>query len=66
MRIMLGLVFAAALMPLGYVLGWVASYYLGDHGDVGSAFLTLLTVPLGVVIGAVAGVILAAKLVGSR
>lgn len=63
---MLGLVFAAALMPLGYVLGWVASYYLGDHGDVGSAFLTLLTVPLGVVIGAVAGVILAAKLVGSR
>lgn len=66
MRIMLGLVFAAPLMPLGYVLGWVASYYLGDHGDVGSAFLTLLTVPLGVVIGAVAGVILAAKLVGSR
>ncbi|GAB6974518.1 hypothetical protein JCM16408A_52730 [Methylobacterium phyllosphaerae] len=66
MRIMLSLVFAAALVPLGYVLGWVASYYLGDHGDVATAFLTLLTVPLGVVIGAVAGVILAAKLVGPR
>lgn len=58
--------FAAALVPLGYVLGWVASYYLGDRGDVGTAFLTLLTVPLGVVIGAVAGVILAAKMIGPR
>lgn len=66
MRILLSLVFAAALVPLGYVLGWVASYYLGDRGDVGTAFLTLLTVPLGVVIGAVAGVILAAKMIGPR
>lgn len=58
--------FAAALVPLGYVLGWVASYYLGDRGDVGTAFLTLLTIPLGVVIGAVAGVILAAKMIRPR
>ena len=66
MRILLSLVFAAALVPLGYVLGWVASYYLGDRGDVGTAFLTLLTIPLGVVIGAVAGVILAAKMIRPR
>jgi hypothetical protein len=66
MRIVLSLVFAVVLVPVGYVLGWAASYHLGDHGDVGSAFLTLFTVPFGVVLGAIASIILAAKLVGGR
>jgi ABC-type spermidine/putrescine transport system permease subunit II len=66
MRIILSLVFAIVLIPLGYVLGFVACYYLGDRGDVGSAFLAVLTVPPGVVLGAVTGVILAVKLVGPR
>lgn len=66
MRILVSLAFAVILMPLGYALGWAASYYLGDHGDVGSAFLTLLTVPLGIVTGFAASVVLAAKLSGPR
>lgn len=66
MRVVLSLVFTIILVPLGYVLGFVVCYYLGDHGDVGSAYLAVLTVPLGVVLGAVTGVILAAKLVGPQ
>jgi len=66
MRFLVSLAFAIILIPVGYALGWAASYYLGDKGDVGSAFLTLLTVPLGVVSGFAASVILAAKLSGSR
>lgn len=66
MRIILSLVFAIVLIPIGYVLGFAACYYLGDHGDVGSAYLALLTVPIGVLLGAVTGVILATKLVEPR
>lgn len=65
-RIFVSFAFAITLIPLGYASGWAASYYLGDHGDVGSAFLVLLTVPLGVVTGVVVSVVLAAKLAGTR
>lgn len=66
MRLLVSLAFAVILIPLGYALGWVASYYFGDNGDVGSAFLALLTVPLGVVTELVASVIFAAKLSGPQ
>ncbi|GAB6845042.1 hypothetical protein JCM2811A_40440 [Methylorubrum rhodinum] len=66
MRFVLSLVVAAVLVSLGYGLGWVASYHLGDHGDVESALLSVLTVPLGVIIGAVSGAILLSKQVGPR
>ena len=40
----------------GYLAGFVASYYLGDHGDVGSAFIGMLfIIPAGVIIGALLG-----------
>jgi len=47
MRFLVSLAFAITLIPLGFALGWVASYYLGYRGDVGSAFLALLLCPRG-------------------
>ena len=33
----------------GFFVGFATSYFLGDHGDVGSAFIALLTIPLGMI-----------------
>jgi hypothetical protein len=41
---------------LGRIAGFIASYYLGDHGDVASAALgQLITMPAGTVLGALIG-----------
>ena len=34
---------------VGYFVGFALSYFLGDHGDVGSAFIALLTIPLAMI-----------------
>jgi hypothetical protein len=40
----------------GYVAGLVlAIYCLGDRGDVGSAFVGMFTIPLGMILGALLG-----------
>jgi hypothetical protein len=40
----------------GYIVGMVLAIdYLGDHGDVGSAFMAAITVPIGVALGASLG-----------
>ena len=46
----------------GYVLGFAASYYLGDYGDVGSAFIAVVTCPIGIVLGLFLAVVLVKKL----
>ena len=33
----------------GYFAGFALSYYIGDHGDVGSAFIAFLTIPLAMI-----------------
>src|SRR5262245_49413632 len=35
----------------GFILGFIVPYYLGDHGDVGSAALSVVWVRTGVIIG---------------
>jgi hypothetical protein len=35
----------------GFAAGIILPYYLVDHGDVGSAALSIVLVPIGVVIG---------------
>ena len=39
----------------GFFVGFAISYYAGDHGDVESAFISVLTMPLGIIAGAFAG-----------
>jgi hypothetical protein len=39
----------------GFLAGFALSYYLGDHGDVGSAATAVITVPLGVIAGSLLG-----------
>jgi hypothetical protein len=48
---------AIILARVGYTLGLILAIdYLGDHGDVRSAFIgTFITIPLGVIAGALAG-----------
>ena len=59
-------IFLLAIGPLaygGYCCGIAASYYLGDRGDVGSAFISVMTVPIGIVLGLIASWFIAVKLV---
>lgn len=39
----------------GYFAGFALSYYLGDHGDVGSAAIAVLTIPVAMTLGALLG-----------
>lgn len=58
-------IFLLAVGPLasgGYCCGMAAAYYLGDRGDVGSAFIAVVTVPIGIVLGLIASALIAAKL----
>jgi len=35
----------------GFIAGFILSYYLVDHGDVGSAASLVVSVPIGVIVG---------------
>jgi ABC-type dipeptide/oligopeptide/nickel transport system permease subunit len=48
-------------MWLGYLLGFVVSYYTGDHGDVGSAFDLILWVPVGMLFCSIGAYFLASR-----
>ena len=53
-RVSRGWLFVLMVCPLGYsgfVVGFACAYYLGDHGDVGSAFVAVLTCPIGILVG---------------
>jgi hypothetical protein len=39
----------------GCFAGFGFAYYFGDQGDVGTAMMTLVTVPSGVILGALLG-----------
>jgi hypothetical protein len=39
----------------GYLTGFALSYYLGDHGDVGSAAMAVLTIPVAMISGTLFG-----------
>jgi len=51
-------------MWLGYVLGFIVSYYTGDHGDVGSAFDLILWVPVGMLLCSIGAYFLASRALG--
>ena len=58
-----GLFFVLAV-PLaygGFALGILAAVRLGDGGDVGSAFLAIVTCPIGIVLGLTVSAILARR-----
>jgi hypothetical protein len=44
---------------LGYAVGFVISYYTGDHGDVGSAFDLIVWVPVGVLVCSIGAYVVA-------
>ena len=46
---------------LGYVVGWLISYYSVDRGDVGSASALILWGPVGVLICSIAAYVIATK-----
>jgi hypothetical protein len=46
---------------LGYALGFVISYYTGDHGDVESAFDSILWVPVGMLVCSIGAYFLASR-----
>lgn len=48
-------------MWLGYALGFIVSYYTGDHGDVGSAFDLILWVPVGMLVCSISAYYLASR-----
>jgi ABC-type dipeptide/oligopeptide/nickel transport system permease subunit len=48
-------------MWLGYALGFIVSYYTGDHGDVGSAFDLILWVPVGMLVCSISAYFLASR-----
>ena len=46
---------------LGYMGGFIISYYTGDHGDVGSAFDLILWVPVGMLVCSISAYFLASR-----
>ncbi len=45
---------------VGYVAGLVLSYYVGDHGDVGSAYWSIVLIPIAVLVCSTIAYIIAA------
>ena len=56
------LIFGAAL---GWTIGFFAAIFAGD-GDVGSAFLAFITMPTGLLIGAIGGFTIASLVLRRR
>jgi len=46
---------------LGYIVGFIISYYTGDHGDVGSAFDLILWAPVGMLVCSISAYFLASR-----